>query len=259
MVNFLLAQLTGRPAVTRSVFYPDCETSYPASSLLHYYTACKVYYQTITKYSKPDLPRCVVSSPWESLHSVTHIDNGAQAKLFEEKKRTFLQEGKVDEFGSVRETFLFHGSSKESINKIVEGHFDIDFSSARGSRMLFGRGVYFSQLPGVSLMYGEGLLLCKVLLGKREVYHPQGQTPPPIADNYDSREVIRDGVGVITVVCSVDQILPYCIINVKHNLLSQAGNVSSSSTNTNTTTNSTTNTNTNSTTTNTTADTASKP
>ena len=122
MVKFLLAQVSVQPSVSRSVFYPHCESSYPARSLLHYYTACKVYYQTISKYSKPDLPRKVVSSPWESIHSVTHIDNGAQAKLFEEKKKTFLQEGKVDEFGSVRETFLFHGSSKESINKIVEGH-----------------------------------------------------------------------------------------------------------------------------------------
>ena len=221
--------------MTRSVFYPHCETSYPATALLHYNTACKVYYQTVSKYTNPDLPRKVVSSPWDSLHSVTHIDNGDQAKLFEEKKKEFLEEGKVDEFGSVRETFLFHGSSMESINKIVEGHFDIDCRGDQG-RMLFGRGVYFSHLPGLSLMYGEGLLLCKVLLGKCEVFHPQGQTPPAIPDHYDSREVMRDGLAVINVVSSVKQILPYCIINVKQELLSQAGNVSSSSTTTTTTT-----------------------
>ena len=218
--------------MSRSVFYPQCETSYPATALLHYHTACKVYYQTVSKYSHPDLPRKVVSSPWDSLHSITHIDNGNQAKLYEEKKKQFLREGKVDEFGSVRKTFLFHGSSMESINKIVEGYFDIDFSTSRGvqGRMLFGRGVYFSQLPGVSLMYGEGLVLCKILLGKCELYHPQGQTPLPIPDTYDSREVIRNGMAVINVVCSVEQILPYCINNVKQELLSQAGNVSSSST-----------------------------
>ena len=125
----------------------------------------------------------------------------------------------------------------ESINKIVEGYFDIDFSTSRGvqGRMLFGRGVYFSQLPGVSLMYGEGLVLCKILLGKCELYHPQGQTPPPIPETFDSREVVRDGLGVVTVVCSVHQILPYCIFSVKHQLLSQAGNVSSTTSITNTT------------------------
>ena len=240
ILKFLLTPPAELPAVRRSVFYPDCETSYsssssyPAEAVLHYNVACKVYYQTINKYSHPHLPRKVVSSPWDSLQSVTHIDNRAQARLFEEKKKQFLEEGKVDEFGSVRETFLFHGSSRESINKIVEGHFDIDCRGPQG-RMLFGRGVYFSPLPGVSLMYGEGLVLCKVLLGKTELYHPQGQTPPAIPENYDSREVIRDGLAVINVVSSVDQILPYCIINVKQQLLSQAGNLSASSDTTKTT------------------------
>ena len=36
-----------------------------------------------------------------------------------------------------------------------------------GRRTLFGRGVYLSPLPGVSLMYGDGLLLCRVILGRQ--------------------------------------------------------------------------------------------
>merc|ERR1712119_197978 len=45
-------------------------------------------------------------------------------------------------------------------------------SEKREKSMLFGVGVYLSPLPGVSMMYGDGLLLCKVLLGKYEEYHP---------------------------------------------------------------------------------------
>ena len=134
---------------------------------------------------------------------------------------------------------LFHGTSVEAVNKIVEAGWSPVEAGAGGGgggrRTLFGQGVYLSSLPGVSLMYGEGLVLCKVLLGKTELYHPQGQTPPAIPENYDSREVIRDGLAVINVVSSVEQILPYCIINVKQQLLSQAGNLSASSSTTKTT------------------------
>ena len=57
---------------------------------------------------------------------------------------------------------LFHGTSWESLNKIAENNFSVDhLPLERGKVMLFGRGVYLSELPGVSLMYGDNLLLCK--------------------------------------------------------------------------------------------------
>ena len=46
-------------------------------------------------------------------------------------------------------------------------------------------------------MYGSGLLLCKVIVGKCELIKPQGEIPPEIPDEFDSREVIKDGVGVV--------------------------------------------------------------
>merc|ERR550532_1926532 len=51
-------------------------------------------------------------------------------------------------------------------------------NDVRDKKMMFGRGVYFSEIPAVSLMYGNGLLLCKVMLGKCETFKPQGSTPP---------------------------------------------------------------------------------
>lgn len=82
--------------------------------------------------------------------------------------------------------------------------------------MMFGRGVYFSELPAISLMYGNGLLLCKVMPGKSEIFKPQSVPPPDISLEYDSREVqANDSQGVIHVVKSPTQILPYCVIQLK--------------------------------------------
>ena len=66
---------------------------------------------------------------------------------------------------------LFHGTSVEAVNKIVEaGWSPVEVGAGGGGggrRMLFGQGVYLSSLPGVSLMYGDGLLLCRVILGRQ--------------------------------------------------------------------------------------------
>ena len=77
-------------------------------------------------------------------------------------------------------------------------------------------------------MYGESLLLCKVILGKCQKYYPNGQTPPPIPDGFDSRIVIKDGLEVVTVVKNASQILPYSIVNIKEGRIVQAGTLRSS-------------------------------
>ena len=88
-----------------------------------------------------------------------------------------MEEAKLNEYGKVPEKYFFHGSSLENINIIVEDNFSLDIMPRNNEKsMLFGAGVYLSPLPGVSMMYGEGLLLCKVLLGKSEEYHPTGST-----------------------------------------------------------------------------------
>jgi hypothetical protein len=88
---------------------------------------------------------------------------------------------------------------------------------------MFGRGVYFSELPAISLMYGNGLLLCKVLPGNCETFKPHGVPPPEISEEYDSREVqSNDSQGVIHVVKHPAQILPYCVIKLnKQSVTSQ--------------------------------------
>ena len=113
----------------------------------------------------------MTARPWESLKSVVYVTNTKLARQFEEQRERFRREGKVREDGRVEESLLYHGSSVENINKIVAGGFCLDSEPEDGARrklMMFGRGVYLSALPGVSMMYGEALLLCRVLLGKCE-------------------------------------------------------------------------------------------
>merc|ERR1712048_476372 len=212
----------------RTVFYPEQEGRHIPEEI-HYIIACKEFYQNINRTGSNALPRKVTDRHWDSVKSIVYIRNDKIAQDFENQRATFLEEGKVNEHGGVPEKFFFHGSSMENINIIVEENFSIDVlprnSEKREKSMLFGVGVYLSPLPGVSMMYGDGLLLCKVLLGKSEEYHPTGSTPPPIPAEYDSRVVIRDKIPVVIVVRRPDQLLPYCIVNVDRTLFTQAGNV----------------------------------
>ena len=87
-----------------------------------------------------------------------------------------------------------------------------------------------SRLPEVnylnsslSMMYGDGLLLCRVLLGRCERYQPTGASPPCLADHFDSRLVVRDGQEIVVLVRSPAQVLPYTIMEVRRELFTKAG------------------------------------
>jgi len=213
----------------RTVFYPEQEGCHDIPEAIHYNIACKEFYQNINRTGSQALPRKVTDRHWDSVKSIVYIRNDKIAQDFENQRAKFLEEAKVNEHGRVEERFFFHGSSSQNINIIVEQNFSVNVlprnSEKREKSMLFGVGVYLSPLPGVSMMYGDGLLLCKVLLGKSEEYHPTGCPPPPIPAEFDSRVVIRDKIPVVIVVKRPDQILPYCIVNVDRTLFTQAGNV----------------------------------
>jgi len=208
----------------RFVFLPSQEERFQEPELLHYFIASKLFYQNLMMIKNPDLPRKNITNPWDALNSVVYIRNPKLEMQFEAMKSKFKSEGKVNAFGDVHESMLFHGTSNEALNQIVENNFSLEqLPSERGKLMFFGRGIYFSQLPGVSLMYGTGLLLCKVILGKCERYFPNGATPPEIPEGFDSRVIIRDGQELVTVVKRPEQILPYCCLHIKQERIVQAG------------------------------------
>lgn len=185
-------ETTEEKKCVRFVFFTDLESCYDdIPQQIHYYRACKEFYQRLNQAVNPALPRKVTARPWESLRSVVHLTNQKLARQFEEQREKFWREEKLTEHGRVEEILLYHGSSPENIDKIASSGFCLDSEPEDGGRrklMLFGRGVYLSPLPGVCMMYGEALLLCRVLLGRCEKYFPNGAPPPPLAEHFDSRK-----------------------------------------------------------------------
>merc|ERR1711971_168747 len=209
----------------RSVFLPSQEARILLEpEHLHYFIASKLFYQRLMRIRNPALPRKTANKPWNALNSVVYIRNPKLETQFEARKSKFKTEGKVNAFGDVEETMVFHGTSNENLNQIVENNFSLDHLPTDKEKLtFFGRGIYFSPLPGVSLMYGTGLLLCKVILGKCERYYSNGSLPPEIPKGYDSRVIMRDGEEIVTVVKQPAQILPYCCLNIKQDRIEKAG------------------------------------
>merc|ERR1719510_974915 len=145
----------------------------------------------------------------DSIESITYIENDETTRRYEEQRDQFRQSGKVNDAGKVDEVLLFHGTAVASLDNILASNFMLDalplqvntLNESRKKTMMFGRGVYFSEIPAISLMYGNGLLLCKVMLGDCEVFKPQGSVPDDIPAEYDSREIKSfENEGVIHVV-----------------------------------------------------------
>ena len=127
---------------------------------------------------------------------------------FNEKKAEFKKQGLDSEI------LLYHGTSSANTEGICKTNFKMGLSS----RFAHGRGIYLSRQPTCSLMYGEELIVCKVLLGRKKGGNlVQYTNPGKLEDGFDSNEI--GGVGhqaSVIVICSVDQILPYCIISAEY-------------------------------------------
>ena len=82
---------------------------------------------------------------------------------YNQMKNTFKEQGKVTENKKVREMLLFHSTDAKNIDSILQNGFNINHNpNHKEKKMIFGRGVYFSEHPEYSYMYGNKILLCKV-------------------------------------------------------------------------------------------------
>ena len=117
-----------------------------------------------------------------------------------EKKAKFL----ADQIPN-NERLVFHGTKEVNIDNILRENFRLD----KCHRFAHGKGVYFSEFPDISLGYGAGLLLCRVMLGR--TYSGQG-----LPEGWDSKLVAPDsqGKGQMVVVPDTRQILPAFIIRL---------------------------------------------
>jgi len=228
-VNELNANSTPGVAFKKYRLVPSKQIDFEEEHLIHKMTAGLQFHKMIAKWtdssSSIPVPIRTVSNPSDAIAQIDYIRNPKLEKMYEAQKLKFLEENK-----DAREVLLFHGTSTSCIESILRTNFLIDHlpvqqtnkNDLRDKKMMFGRGVYFSELPAVSLMYGNGLILCRVLLGNCQEYRPVAAgEQPDIPQGFDSRQVItKDGSSVIHVVKETSQILPYCVIQLKNDSIS---------------------------------------
>ena len=212
------------PKYRSYTFTPSREHDFDMEKVYHSYIAGYQFQKMIMKTTSAPVAMRTILNISDAIHSIVYIENDEIMMKYEKQKQLFKEQGKVNNRGEVDELLLFHGTSVSNLDKILSTNFDLDANpiqqhinkETRQKNMMFGRGVYFSEIPSVSLMYGNGLLLCKVMLGACDVFKPQGIFPPDLAEEFDSREIQDvDNFGAIHVVKNPNQILPYAVIQLK--------------------------------------------
>ena len=113
-----------------------------------------------------------------------------------------------------RPVFAFHGTKPDNVEQIMKENFRLD----KIKRAAYGNGIYFSEFPDISIGYGTGLLLCKVLPGKS--YRCDQSFSGSLMDGFDSH-IVRprseeQDRGEMIVINNPDQILPCYVINFSH-------------------------------------------
>ena len=161
-----------------------------------------------------------VANPQDAVASFDYVKNPLLEEAFTAQKEIFRKEGK-----DTTEVFLFHGTAVANVDSILRENLLLELSSeeqGKERKRVFGEGIYFSEMPAVSLMYGNGLILCKVLLGNCQLFSPQPEAKQPeIPEIFHSREVrAMEGSSVIHVVKKSSQVLPYCVVQLKNEALS---------------------------------------
>ncbi|EDO36121.1 predicted protein, partial [Nematostella vectensis] len=92
----------------------------------------------------------------KEIESIDVVINNQLLQKFEAKQKEFKSKGIPD-----GEILAYHGTRSANIDSILRNNLDIKFAQ----RQAYGRGNYFSEFPEISMGYGDGLLLCRVLPG----------------------------------------------------------------------------------------------
>ena len=144
----------------RCIFVPEYEQLYHGSPEFSNYLKVKLMFnRNIGRLGDFKCPIKRIKNPSNALETIEYVNNPKLVENFENQRQEFRNEGKVDENGNVKECFLFHGAANISMNNIIENNCSVPKNP---KALLFGTGVSFSELPEVSLMHGDCLILCKV-------------------------------------------------------------------------------------------------
>ena len=170
-----------------------------------YYHIAESHFMRMSKMGQP------LSPQQATIASIDIVINKDLEAKFEATKKSFKSKGIPD-----GEILAYHGTDATKIDSILKDNLQLKY--ARGQAC--GTGNYFSEHPGVSIDYGDGLLLCRILPGKEFVDHGSGDIPP----NYNSKKILSHQTasamaggtnvsGEMIIITNSDQILPYFVIH----------------------------------------------
>ena len=181
-----------------------------------YYMWAESHFRRMVASSKtPLLPQKATIS------SIDIVINKDLEDKFEATKKLFKRQGIPD-----KEVLAYHGTDKANIQNILKSNLQLSYAK----RQAYGKGNYFSEFPAISLGYGDGLLLCRILPGK-EFVDSSGSNIPA---DYNSKKVLLQGhrtsairqlrasaaaasasneSGEIIIIENSDQILPFFVIH----------------------------------------------
>eukprot|EP01083_Nonionella_stella_P129194 391865_1 len=144
-----------------------------------------------------------------TLKEVIYVINPKLIKQFQAKKKAM----KRRLGGSGVNTILaWHGTPSSNTNDIVTKNFRLSHLGGNcGNKGLFGAGIYFSEFANVSQGYGDGLLLCKIMLGKTYKMNSP-QVGCALKQGHDSHMSGGGKYGTEIVIFNMDQILPCYIV-----------------------------------------------
>ena len=92
----------------------------------------------------------------------------------------------------------------------------------RKKRAMYGKGVYLSGSSATALLYGNIIVVCKVILGNCERISYDSVNTRDIPTEYDSRILYHKNMmtGRICIVKEPRYVLPHCVITLKNKGLS---------------------------------------
>ena len=162
------------------------------------------------------------------IETIFKIDNSFILEIYNDASKEM--ERKLGE--KPREELLFHGTSDKAIAAIIKNNFDENAiptdlgvqGKQRPKKSQYGKGIYLSSSSATALLYGNNILVCKVILGNVETISmiEASSVTREIPENYDTRKVTqRDGRDArIFVIKETRHILPYCVITLRNKNLS---------------------------------------
>ena len=140
----------------------------------------------------------------KTITSVDYYINPRRISKFRKKKEELKKK-----YGKGKESkyiLAFHGTKPDNVDQIMSQNFRLD----KIKRTAHGFGIYFSEFPDISIGYGSGLILCKILPGRSY----RGDTMP---SGYDSNIVAphehHQGRADMVIIGNPDQILPCYVIH----------------------------------------------